>query len=273
MAFTGRVVLFAEGSLQGIPTRGPDPFRRIWLELLPQWLGLLQPDRVIPISKKDIVAMDPEVPRSGGATPLDRLMARELNEPGFDVAVVAWDLIPIWHPEGERCRWEETVRLYRHLSESTVLPAAWVTAAARRYRELSTRAAPSGRYGVQPLRTGEVFAVCMEPTLESLLLSCEDAVRSALGVQSRRTKTWPRWDVPCSQPEYEVLQPAILAARSLKPRPPVFRAIRGDMYTAKNVWGEYLLRHMLDDPSCAQALRGHALATRLAELLHQDRAL
>jgi hypothetical protein len=44
------------------------------------------------------------------------------------------------------------------------------------------------------------------------------------------------------------------------------------MYTAKNVWDEYLLRQMLRDPACKEAMRSHPLATRLLELLHQQRA-
>src|SRR3989442_108223 len=108
MAFEGRIVLFVEGS-SAPARRGRDPLATIWQDLLVNFLGLLSFERVVPISKTNLVAMNPDTPRSGRAVPLDELIARELEREAFEVAVVAWDLVPAWNPESELCRWTETL--------------------------------------------------------------------------------------------------------------------------------------------------------------------
>jgi len=98
VAFAGRAVLFIEGELTPHP-RGPDFLRTIWQQHLVESLGLIHIERIVPINKKNLVAMDKAMLNmvSGmGIVPLDELIARELRREEFDVAVVAWDLQPRW---------------------------------------------------------------------------------------------------------------------------------------------------------------------------------
>jgi hypothetical protein len=110
-----RIALFVEGSLAPPPPRGQQrPLDRIWNEDLRRALDLRPFTLIEPISKRHLVAMDPgNPPMSGAGEPLDALMARKLQGNAFDVAVIAWDLVPAWNPEGAYCRWQETLDLYR----------------------------------------------------------------------------------------------------------------------------------------------------------------
>src|SRR5437588_10932540 len=104
-----RVALFVEGSVVR-PARGSAPLEAIWRDCLGRALSLRRLDPVVAINKKHLVAMDPGKPRmSGGGEALDQLMVRMMNREPFDAAVVAWDLVPAWNPEGAFCRWDETV--------------------------------------------------------------------------------------------------------------------------------------------------------------------
>lgn len=108
-----RIALFVEGSLSPPTKRRKDALDVIWNEHLGKSLGLPLFDPIIPISKTHLVAMDPaNPPMSGAGERLDQLIARVLANKGFDVAVVAWDLVPAWNPHGEFCRWIETKDLY-----------------------------------------------------------------------------------------------------------------------------------------------------------------
>lgn len=213
--------------------------------------------------------MDPKnPPMSGAGERLDQLMVRVLARHPFDVAVVAWDLVPAWNPRESFCRWIETVDLYRFLSASPDLPEIWSEKARQRLRDLSERAAPSARQRIPRLEPGMVLPVCMEPLFEGLLVQDERAVKRALGVK-KEPKGWPRngWsDANERHPDLKVLAPAITALRRVHPAPEVFRKIRGDMRTHKNEWGEFLLRELLADDQARPLLLSHPISKRLAEL-------
>lgn len=268
------IALFVEGSLGVRPARGEDPFLEIWRTLLPDALGLHPIGSVVPISKKNLVSMSPELAtRSGRAIPLDELINREIERTECRLAVVVWDLVPAWNPEAEVCRWEETVELYRLLAGSAILPPHWIARAKARYDNLSQRAVPSARSRITSLQEGEVLAVCIESMFESILLVCEALLRSLLGGASKRIAGWPAWNLDSRSPDREVLQPAILAARRAYPKLPIFRQIRGDMITAKNEWGRRFLQTLLDDTPCRQQLMATPPARRLRELLDQTRRI
>lgn len=262
-----QVVYFAEGSLSQPQARMPEAFERIWVEFLPDLLGLPRPARVVPINKKHLLAMDPDQPpMSSFNARLDDLIARELKEAPFDIAVVVWDLVPPWYPTEPGCRWRETCRLYRGMVQSRSLPESWRRNASLHLAELEARPEPGLRRRVQPWRSGEVFAVCMDPMFEILLTLCEPVIREALGVGGQRLKDWPRWDIPTSHPDTAVIQRAVIAAGMARPRPPIFRRLRGDMRTAKHVWGAELLSAMSRDPECRARLLAHPIIVRLREI-------
>jgi hypothetical protein len=264
------VALFVEGSHATPPARGLPPLESIWGHLRDA-LGLVSFSRIIPISKKHLVAMDPDQPRmSGAGEALDQLMARVLEQHPFQAAVVAWDLVPAWNPEGEFCRWDETLRLYRFLAQSARLPALWQHKARTRHVELSQRAHPGARTAPPALEEGAVLTVCMEPMFESLLVQKESAVRRALGVGNQPIRGWPRqgWgDASVTRPDADVLAPAINALLAVRPRLDAVKRVRGNMRTRKNEWGELLLRRLLDDHEGRASIMQHPLSRRLVELL------
>lgn len=271
-----RIALFVEGSEAPPTPRGLPVLERIWQEDLGQSLDLLPFDRIFPISKTHLTAMDPSnPPMSGAGEALDQLMARKLERNPFDVAVVAWDLFPAWNPEGPYCRWIETLDLYRFLVDSEHLPRIWKEQASQRYEELRRRPNPSIRQNLPPLRPGMVFAVCMEPVFEGLLTQDEAAVKRALGI-SRTVRDWPRtgWGDPNVQrPDLKVLAPAVNSLFRIHPKPALLRRIRGGMETHKAEWGELLLRNMLADDQIRPRILSHPLCRRLAELVGRSRAV
>jgi hypothetical protein len=140
----------------------------------------------------------------------------------------------------------------------------WKNWASDRYQELLNR---GNRRRVGPLRMtrGAIHAVCMEPTFESILLICESIVRRLFGVRDSRRIGWPSWDITGERPE-NVIQDSIMSAKKIRPVPKVFRIVYGDMKTAKNDWGERILREMLNDPECLEQLREHPTSRRLREV-------
>jgi len=268
-----RFALFVEGSVTQ-PSRGPSPLEAIWRDCLGEALALYRFNPIVPINKKHLVAMDPRKPRmSGGGEALDQLIVRMMKRTPFDAAVVAWDLVPAWNPEGAFCRWEETLDLYRFLAESESLPQQWKEQAAMRYSDLRRRPSPGTRKTPLRLEQGIVLPICMEPMFESLLTQDEAAVRRALGVK-KTPKGWPSrgWaDPQTRRPDSEVLSPAIRSLFGIRPKPGVLRKIHGDMITHKNEWGELLLREMLADERAQAAILGHPIAVRLKELLSRNR--
>jgi hypothetical protein len=266
-----RLALFAEGSQSPPTARGRQVLEVLWNDRLGHALGLRRFDLVIPISKTHLVAMDPaNPPMSGAGERLDQLMARVLARDPFDVAVIAWDLVPAWNPQEEYCRWIETCDLYRFLGQSDSLPELWRDRARRRFQELSQRPVPSARQRLPPLERGMVLPVCMEPVFEGMLTQDEQAVRRALRIEGRNVRGWPRrgWGDPRERrPDLNVLAPAIQALRALQPRHPLFRQVRGDMRTHKAEWGELLTRKLLEDGQARSLLLEHPIARRLSELV------
>jgi hypothetical protein len=262
-----RLALFVEGSVAR-------PLEAIWRDCLGEALSLRRFDPIVPINKKHLVAMDPRKPRmSGGGEALDQLMVRVMKRTPFDAAVVAWDLVPAWNPEGAFCRWDETLDLYRFLSESRTLPRLWKDRAAERFAEMQGRASPGDRSGPPRLIEGMVLPVCMEPMFEALLAQDEAAVRRALAIR-KTPKDWPRrgWQDPQERhPDTQVLGPAIRSLFRVRPKPAVLRKIHGDLITHKHEWGELLLREMLKDDRARLVLLNHPLSRRLAELASRDR--
>ena len=264
-----KIVLFAEGSL-GQRTRRGDPFVVLWRELLVRTLRLLPVTRVVPIDKRALVKLDPEFPaRSGASVGLDELILREVERDGIDIAVVAWDLLPPWDPAAETCRWHECVDLYKHLSSSKALPDTWQQNAASRYEELSARPIPATRRQAPRSTRASVLTVCMEPMFEAVLMACEQGVRRALGVEGQRVPGWPRWSASGGV-DRGVIQPAVNAARALRPQPSVFQRIRGDFRTAKHEWAEYLLRELLDDDRCRDRVVASPICRRLIEVIGRE---
>ncbi len=268
-----KVALFVEGSTAPLPKHKQEPLAGIWNNCFAEALGLHRFDPIVPISKTHLVAMDPDnPPMSGAGEALDVLIARMLRLRSFDVAVVAWDLVPAWNPEGSFCRWEETLKLYRFLAGSKVLPEDWKEQASRRHQEMSRRRAPGDRR--QPLvpLPGMVLPVCMEPMFESVLVQDESAARRAFGIQGRNVPDWPGqgWgDLRERRPDENILAPAIRAISRVRPKLQAHRLIGGDLKTKKNEWGEYLLKRMLSDEHARPKVLDHPLSKRLAELVGQ----
>jgi hypothetical protein len=236
-------------------------------------LSLRRFEPIVPINKKHLVAMDPRKPRmSGGGEALDQLMVRRMKREPFDAAVVAWDLVPAWNPEGAYCRWDETVDFYRFLADSGSLPQLWKKQAASRYADLQSRPKPAERSGPPKLEHGMTLAVCMEPMFEGLLVQNEAAVRRVLKLKEV-PEGWPGrgWGEPSvRKPDREVLAPAIQSLFRLRPKPAVLRKIHGAMITHKHEWGEFLLRELLADPRAQALILAHPIAARLQEIAGQS---
>jgi hypothetical protein len=266
-----RLALFAEGSESPPTKRGRQVLEALWNDDLGRALNLRRFGLVVPISKTHLVAMDSSnPPMSGAGERLDQLLERTLRKNPFDVAVVAWDLVPPWNPKGEFCRWIETVDLYRFLAESDCLPEIWRESARQRFQDLSQRSTPGNRRRLPPLKPGMVLPVCMEPVFEGILVRDEGAVRRALGIERMAVKDWPKqgWgDSQDMRPDLNVLTPAIRALRALQPKRPILRTIHGDMKTHKSEWIELLLRRLLDDDRSRSDVLSHPIARRLSELL------
>lgn len=178
-----KVALFAEGSGESSPSRREaGALSRIWGEVLPRELGCTSQVRVFPFSKRDLVALDRSKPQPTGSIPLDVFMAAKLAGPErFDAALVAWDLQPPWDPQGLRCRWQETLDLYRFLGQSAALPGPWSAQARARHQELRARPTPAARARPHRLARHEIAVVCMDPMFESILLD-EPGIFAALGL-------------------------------------------------------------------------------------------
>ena len=176
MAFTGRAVLFVEGEVTPHPRLAEPCLSTIWRTHLVNSLELIELDRVVGINKKNLIAMGKANAKkrqlSGvGMIGLDQRIARELQRQPFEVAVIAWDLMPPWDPSARMCRWKEVLSLYHGLSQSKVLPDnPWRRWVAGHYHSLRSR--KKGQRNVNPpsLEPGAVLSVCMEPTFESLLI-------------------------------------------------------------------------------------------------------
>lgn len=269
-----RVALFAEGSGDSVASkRESGALARIWGSLLPGALGCASQILVFPFSKRDLVALDRDKPAPTGSIPLDVLIASKLSGPErIDAILIAWDLQPPWDPNGERCRWQETLDLYRFLGQSAALarlPGDWRARAQARHLELRARPTPGTRPHPHRLTRHEIAAVCMEPMFEAILLD-EPGIFAALGLP-RRTPLWPNakeWKARgLRTPDQSVLKPAIDAARASKVRARIVDQIGGDLKTRKNEWGAHLLESLLTSESTRARCLARPLPRRLGEVL------
>ncbi len=146
-----RVALFVEGSADVAVRSRQSWIDQILNEHLAPAVGCRRFELVVPISKKDVVALDPSVQRGTGSEPLDMKLARLGAGTRFDAAIIAWDLQPEWNGLGTFCRWEETKRLHTLIAESRVLPDSWRSFAAARRDDYLARAEPSQRLQVPQL--------------------------------------------------------------------------------------------------------------------------
>jgi hypothetical protein len=265
-----KIALFVEGSF-GIPHRSLSlPHRALWCETIAPCLGLPAPDDVIPISKSHLARLRANDPTpqtakrpaiSGSGEALDQLMRRWMLAHPFDVAIVAWDLIPRLNHLTETCRWEETLELYRLLGLSSALSQPWPERARLRFDELAARARPGARATLPEIEPGTILAVCMEPMFEGLFAD-DKALKNALQMRGVTSRLWPKqWDR--DRPDRDLVGPAIAAAQTARVKLPV----RGGFQQAKDEWGAFLFRAMIADPEYGPRLREHALVRRLREVL------
>lgn len=259
-----RAALFVEGSSEVGIRRTTTWLEEIWNNHLIGAAGCRRFELIAPISKKDLVGMDPNVARPTGSEPVDMKLVRLGAGRAFDAAVIAWDLHPSWNALGVFCRWDETVRLYELLAASTVLPESWRAAAASRLADYQQRASPGARSAPPRMLPGTVLPLCMDPEFESLLTADERGVRRALGFDSR-PPDWPTAWGPggTRRPSEDVLRPAV---KCIPPASPLRRRIRGGWRERKGEWGEYILRELLNDTAGADTVRAHPIARRLAEV-------
>lgn len=262
-----RIVAFVEGSDESALRGGVKPYlAQLWQDLFVERLGLRKIERVVAISKKHLVALDPKMPKmSGAGEALDELMARCLRQSEFDAAIVAWDLLPQWNPDATCCRWIETKSIYKFIAERRKLPDCWIEQASARYAELDGRTLPSLRRSPPVVEKGAILPLCMETMFESFIVSFPKVIRKALGAESKKAVSFPNLGADARRAADE-LQAALRAANRLEPRPGIVRKIRGDMRTAKNAWNYYFVGSILDEHGAAD----HPLLNRLRELLVLD---
>jgi hypothetical protein len=262
---TLRVALFVEGSSDVGIRRSRSWIEEIWNKHLAALVGAGGFEPVVPISKKDLVAMDRLAHRPTGSEPLDKKLQRYGAGTAFDAAIVAWDLHPEWNELGDFCRWRETVRLFECLAASQALPTGWREAAAAKAAEYAQRSSPGARVSPPHIAPGTILPLCMDPEFETLLTASEDAALRALRLASP-PKGWPTsgWGIGATRrPSEDVLR---LAIRSLPADSSVRRQVRGGWRDNKNEWGEFLLRGLLGDQTGRDAVHSHPICRRLAEL-------
>lgn len=265
MGFEGKVVLFVEGQTASRPRRA-DPLNVIWQNHLVSALKLQKIDRVVPINKKNLLLMDPDLPISGvGNIALDKRIAKELEVSPFDVALIAWDLHPAWSKDPDMCLRDEVLRLYRGIASSTALHDSWKRIASIRLEALLNRRV-GHRLRKPVLKNGTVLTLCMEPTFESLLMSSEQVMRDLFEVKDGGRIEWPTWSSFAGKPE-DLIQRCIKSAARIRPKPTILKIIGGDMITAKNEWGEFLLRTILRDEAASLALKQNSISKQLMRVL------
>lgn len=265
-----RTALFVEGS-DGIPSRDrAKPCRALWCETIAPLLGLPAPNDVIPISKGHLDALFRKEPapdgrkrpaRSGAKEPLDQLMGRLLKSDPFDVAIVAWDLVPKFSHLGEWCRWRETLDVYRLLGQSDHVPERWRSYAAERHLELSTRPTSGARLALPRVDRGATLVVCMEPMFEALFED-DGALRRALNMYGVQSRDWPKHYDP-RRVDKDLIGKAIAAAQNAGVKLPV----HGGFQENKDAWGEYLFRALMQDAAARHMLLEHPIVRRLREVM------
>lgn len=261
-----KVALFVEGSV-AYSSAGSDPLTELWRILAVDVALGRAFDVVYGISKAQLVSMSSGVSSvSSLGEAFDYYLQRVIERDGIDRAVVAWDLHPKWNSHSARCRWEETLELYRGLASSPALPASWKYEAQQRLQALQARARPSARLGPPAKVQHSVLPLCMDSMFESLLCD-ENLVREALGVVGTNVKGWPtRWGSSVPNPDSAILAPAVAAVRRKFPKGAASRHVRRDWRSGKNDWGLYLVQKATASPHLLARLQRHPIAERLAEV-------
>ncbi len=257
-----RIAFFVEGSE---PESGPKPeLLEIWT-LICKSLGVLSPDLVFPINKKQLIAMDPgKPPMSGAAEALDDYLRRKYRSREFDAAVVLWDLHPQWNKNATMCRWTETIDLYKYLKDRALLPKEFQDWVQQRYTDLSQRSFPSQRATPVQLTKGAIVPICMEPEFENWLLHDERALKEALDLKGKRAKNWSKIKLPAQPQRRKVhLAEAILAAQAA--RSPITKKVHDDWERNQLGWTQFLVRSLASQSSKKWA--SHPLARRLKEVI------
>jgi hypothetical protein len=185
-----RVALFVEGADDAAPRTSTTWLERIWNDHLTGAAGRHRFVAVHGISKRNVLALDPDHPPLVGTEALDDMLVRLGAGKEFDAAVVAWDVLPRWDDLPAPCRWEEQVRFYKHLSDSRAIPPTWVEYARRRRDDYRSRPRASQRAGPPSVRPGAILPLCMDPEFESLLVGNEAAVKRAFGLEGS-VRDWP----------------------------------------------------------------------------------
>jgi hypothetical protein len=268
-----KIALFVEGSREEEGAR--DPLDRLWRKHITASLGLRDLDRVVGISKGNLVAMNADVKglkrTSSIQVPLDLLMRRELERAPFDIAVVAWDLQPRWDRSAAACRWNEVKAFYKGLAHSPELPQPWVKSANARLAELTARREPTQRLGPPHLVRFSTLAVWMKPDFEGMIAH-ESAIRLALGVKGMSVRGWPTdWTEQGPKRMDAVLDQAIEAARKVRPKPPVFQKCGLPFRSAKHTWASLIIER--GGESMRDNMRTHSTGRRLRELLMASQPL
>jgi hypothetical protein len=263
---TLKVALFVEGSL-GEKDRSGRPWLDIlWRDKLAAALGLKPFARVVPFHKGQLTVLDKKegFRRSPAMNVgLDELIRVELARDSFDAGIIAFDLLPPWDAKAKICRWEETLRFYRAMKNSTRLPEDFRTRAGERLAELEARARPSDRFAPPRLDRGSLLAVCMDPEFEALFED-EIAVRRVLGVGRKLPKGWPPTWGEGGVALKTLLSRAINAARSLDPAPKVLRQMRGDFVDRPHEWAAYFAGS--GEARMLETISRHPTSQRLREL-------
>lgn len=269
-----KIALFVEGSQSPPGPRQRDALTRIWREHLPALAGCQPFAQVHPISKQAISLLDPEKTRpSGSGESIDQHIARVRNNgPGFDAAVVAWDIEPplVTTPPlpKKRCIRHESQWLREQLDKRQTgrmesWPEEWRASNQRRLREIQQPGAPQ-----RPVAPHEIRFLCMDPEFEILLL-VERQLRLMFGVERKRLEGWPGdWKPTPARRGKVILHEAIEAARAV--RPSKFPSIPGTIVrTAPNEWSEWILRQLIADEKARATLVAHPLVARLRGLMPQ----
>jgi hypothetical protein len=230
-----------------------------------QALGCGQFAAVHGISKRNLLALEPDHPPLVGTEALDDMIARVGAGTRFDAAVVAWDVLPRWDDLPAPCRWQEQVRLYTYLAESEALPVEWRENARARLTDYANRSQPSDRAAGPTLSRGAILPLCMDPEFESALVGSEAAIKRVLGVTGP-VRDWPTgWGRPGVRSE-DLLRKAIVAVSRHRRDCDGWRTVRGLWRDKKNEWDEYLVRGLLNDEPGRRLLLQHPILTRLAEV-------
>lgn len=247
--------IFAEGATY-TDIRGRDPFSDLWRELCGKLGAPALAVHVFGISKAQIVALKDDVGATKPARePLDLLIRRMHDLHGFDVAVIAFDRIPLNQHVPHDCMRGEVNFVLDRLCARALLPPAFLEEAGQLLRR--HRRPPQVLRGPGRPPRGCLDVIYMDPMFEALFAGDEATVLHALG-HKHRPKDWPAFDEHARYPDRDVLGKAVALATQ-----EVRGIVRGDIKSNKHGWALWILRHAED----GAGIFGHAIAERLRVIL------